>query len=253
MMPAGTRSWWERWPFLLALVLLSAVPLMWPTLPPLTDLPGHMGRWHVSMAIDRSPSLQHYYAFAWAPVGNLGMDVLVFPFAALLGIETASKIAVTLIPLLAAAGMLWTAHEAHGRVPPTAALALPIAYAWPFQFGFVNFELSQALALVAFALWLRLGRTGRLGLRAGLFAPIGCVLWLAHDFGWGLFGLMAFGAELARHRADDGWRGWLRAVGPAIVQCLPLALPALFMLLHPIHSARGLSTSDWFNVRAKLL
>jgi hypothetical protein len=245
------RYWWERRPYLLSLVLLGLVPLLWPALPPLDDLPGHMGRWHVSMAIGHSPALQRYYSFAWAPIGNLGMDLAVLPFASLFGLERGAKLAVMLIPLLTTIGMLWTAREAHGRVPPSAAIALPLAYAWPFQFGFVNFVLSQALALIAFALWLRLGRQGRLALRAALFAPIGGLLWLAHDFGWGLFGLMALGAELVRTRSRG--LGWPRALAEAVFQCLPLALPALFMLLHPIQSARGNSTSDWFNMGAKLL
>jgi hypothetical protein len=244
----GTRGWWERWPALLAFALLTAVPLLWPAIPPLTDLPGHMGRYHVSMAIGGSPALQRYYSFAWAPVGNLGVDVAVLPLAALFGVELGTKLIVIAIPMLAVAGMLWTAREAHGRVPPTALFALPLAYAWPFQFGFVNFELAQALALLVFALWLRLGRTGRLPLRAALFVPISCLLWLAHNFGWGLFGLMAFGAELARLRH----LGWRRAIGGAIMQCLSLALPALFMLVHHPVSERGASTGDWFDLPTKV-
>ncbi|MFO3796683.1 MAG: S1C family serine protease, partial [Anaerolineales bacterium] len=38
--------------------------------------------------------------------------------------------------------LLWIAREVHGRIPPTALFALPLAYSYPFQFGFVNFALS---------------------------------------------------------------------------------------------------------------
>jgi hypothetical protein len=245
------KGWWERRFLLLAVILLSAVPLLWPALPPLIDLPGHMARWHISMAIGGSPALAHYYGFTWQLIGNLGLDLLVPPLASLIGLEPATKLAVLLIPPLTAAGMLWIAFEAHRRIPPTAFLALPFAYAWPFQYGFVNFALAQALAFCAFGLWLRLGRSGRLGLRAVLFAPIACLLWITHSFGWGLFGLLAFGAELARRReAGDGWRP---AIMGAIVQCLSLVLPLVFMLLHPMQTARGNSTGDWFDMPTKLL
>lgn len=208
-----------------------------------------MARWHVAMAIGRSPALAHYYGYQWQPVGNLGMDLLVPPVAALIGIEPATKLAVMLIPVLTATGLVWTAREVHGRVPPTAFFALPLAYAWPFQFGFVNFELAQALAFNALALWLRLGRLGLLRRRALLFVPISALLWLAHAFGWGLFGLMAFGVEAARLRGEE--RRPLAAAGLAARRCLPLALPILFML-HPSTDAKGALASDWFNMAAKL-
>src|SRR6187402_2960457 len=113
----ATPRWWElRW-VLAGLVLIGLVPLLWPALPPLTDLPGHMGRWHIAMTIGQSPALARYYAYAWAPVGNLGMDILVPALAHMLPFELAAKIGVMLIPAVTMAGLLWIAREAHGRVP----------------------------------------------------------------------------------------------------------------------------------------
>src|SRR3546814_5345227 len=76
------------------------------------------------------------------------------------------------IPALTVSGLLWIAREVHGRVPATALFALPIAYSYPFHFGFANFALSMALALNAYAFWLRLGRQNRIGLRAAIFVPL---------------------------------------------------------------------------------
>ena len=76
------------------------------------------------------------------------------------------KLIVLAIPPLTVAGFLWVAREVHHRLPPTALFALPFAYGHPFMFGFVNFALSMALAFLAFGLWLRLARLGRLRLRA---------------------------------------------------------------------------------------
>ncbi len=244
------RYWWEGRRVAALLVLLSLVPLIWPALPPLSDLPGHMGRWHIAMALPTSPILARYYAFHWALIPNLGLDLIVPALAHLVGFEFATKIAVMAIPAITAGGLLWSAREAHGRVPPTAILALPLAYAWPFQFGFVNFALSQALAFCALALWLRLGRAGRLGLRAAIFAIVGCVLWIAHSFGWAMFGLMAAGAELARVRGAG--RPWARALVETVVQCMPLAIPLVWMILSA-GAGGGIGADDWFNVSAKAI
>ena len=43
-MTARHGHWWERRATVVALALLAAVPLLWPTIPPLNDVPGHLGR-----------------------------------------------------------------------------------------------------------------------------------------------------------------------------------------------------------------
>ena len=49
------RPWWETRPFVAALILLSAVPLLYPLIPPLVDLFGHMGRYRVQLDLAHSP------------------------------------------------------------------------------------------------------------------------------------------------------------------------------------------------------
>src|SRR5687768_561978 len=124
----GDRPWWEHPALLVALVLATAVPLLWPDVPPLLDLPGHMGRYRVQLDIDQSPVLQNFYQFEWALIGNLGVDLWVEVMAPVIGLEPAVKLIILLIPPLTAIGLLWTAYEVHGRVPPTAFFALPFAY-----------------------------------------------------------------------------------------------------------------------------
>lgn len=242
--------WWEtRWA-IAALIALSALPLLWPDIPPLVDLPGHMGRYKIQLDLAGSPDLQRFYTFHWALIGNLGVDLLIVPLSKLFGLELATRLVILAIPPLTVGGFLWVAREIHGRVPPTALFAIPFAYGHPFIFGFVNFALSMALAFLAFALWLRLARSGRLRLRAILFVPISALLWLCHVYGWGTLGVLAFSAELIRQR-DDG-RTWIAAGFQAGVQCLALALPLLLMLVWRQGGAAG-GTGDWFNWRTKYL
>lgn len=243
-------AWWQRPAVLAAILVALIVPLLQPGLPPLTDLPGHVARWHIATAGPDSP-LRDYYRIQWGWMGNLGTDLIALPLIPLIGPVPAAKLIVLIIMLLSGVAMLWLSREAHGRIAPAALFALPFAYGWPFQMGFVNFALAQALALAALALWLRLARSGRTGLRAMLFGPIALILWTAHSAGWGMFGLMALGSELARLRTQR--KSWPEAIGGAALACLPLALPALVMVVGRPAGARSSETGDWFNMGAKFL
>jgi hypothetical protein len=245
---AWREPWWQSRPLLALLLVAAAIPLLAPETPPLIDLPGHIGRYRVQVGIDSSPFLDRYYGFEWALIGNLGIDILIFPLAKLFGIETGTKLIVMAIPVMTVAGMLGIAREVHGKLPPTAFFALPLAYSYPFQFGFVNFALSMAMALMAFALWLKLGKQGRIGLRAAIFVPLSTAIWVAHIFGWGLLGVLAFAAETARAR--DGGATRLQAFFRGAVGCIPLGLPFLLMLLWRSGDVAGV-TVDWFNWRIK--
>jgi len=245
---ADEGRWWERRWFLAAVVLLTAVPLIYPEIPPLVDLPGHIGRYRVELDLAQSPWLQRYYDYRWAPIGNLGVDLLVYPLGKLLGLEPATKLIVLLIPPMTAGGMLWVAREVHGRIPPTAFFALPFIYGFPFQFGFVNFVLSVALAFLAFGLWLNLARRGRTRLRGWLFVPISLAVFFCHSYGWGLLGLMCFSAEIVQLK--DRAKSWPRATAEAALHVSVLALPILVALASRGTGAGPLA-NEWFSWGAK--
>lgn len=257
-MGAGGRTathWWESRAFVVAATFLAVVPLVWPAVPPLVDLLGHMGRYRVQLAIGSNPWLNDWYAFKWQLIGNLGVDLLVIPMAKIFGLELGVKLIVMTIPALIVAGLLWIAREVHGRIPPTALFALPLAYCYPLQFGFVNFALSMGLAFVMFGLWLRLARLGRLKVRAVVFVPLSCILWVCHTFGWGVLGVLAFSAEMIRQhdlRKDGRGGHWLESWVRAGLGCLPLALPMLFMVLWRSGDHVTGQTADWFDWRFKI-
>ncbi len=248
MVNAPTRfwrgRWWETRGFAVLAMLVAALPLLWPAVPPLVDLPGHMGRYRVQLDYDTSAVLRQFYEFRWALIGNLGVDLLIVPVSKIFGLELGVKLIVMAIPAMTVGGLLWIAREVHGAVPPTALFALPLAYGHPFLFGFVNFALAMALALLAFALWLRLARLGRLRTRALLFLFVAPVIWVTHTFGWGVLGVLAFSAELIRQHDRGG--SWPHAVLHAGVHCLTMAPPILLMVAWRSGHVAG-STLDWFN------
>ncbi len=244
--PSG---WWTSSWYIVLVALLAVVPLIHPPVPPLVDLMGHMGRYRVELADPSSPLLTEYYRFRWALMGNLGVDLLIIPMSKLFGLELGVKLIVMSVPALTVTGLLLVAREVHGRLPATAGLVLPFAYCWPFQWGFINYVFAMALALNAFALWLYLARMSRIRLRAIIFLPLGCLIWLAHGFAWGVLGLLAFSAEIVRMRDVEG-RGFVESLWRGSLHCLPLAPPMLLMIAWRSGDVQG-QTTDWFNWKAK--
>jgi hypothetical protein len=245
----GERWWTRRW-FIICMVVGSAVPLLWPAVPPLVDVPGHMARFRVELDLASSPHLQRYFAFQWQVIGNLGTDLLIIPVARLAGLEFGVKLLVICIPVLTTLGIFLVSREIHGAIPPATIFAVPFVYGYPFNFGFINFALSMAFALLAFALWLRLSRDGRVCARAFLFVPISCCVWLTHAFGWGVLGLLAWSAEFVRQR--DRKIGSLNALMSASIACLPLCIPFLLIIVWRGQDAGGMTTG-YFNIGLKIL
>lgn len=242
-------QWWNSRAYLWLLVALAAVPILLPSVPPLTDLPAHMARYRIALGTGPSDPLAQWYEFRWALVGNLGVDGIVHLLAPWIGLGLATKLTVLAIPPLTVLGMLLLAREAHGRMPPTAAFAVPLAYGFPFLFGFVNFCLAMALALLALALWIRLGRQEKFRTRALLFVPISVIIYFVHIVGWGVLGLCCLVIEAMR-QARPG-RGLAVTVLAIVKNLLPLAVPFLFLLLWR-SGGEGEASLGWFHLETKL-
>ena len=83
MIAVTATDWWTRHSVLAVCVLLAVVPLIYPPIPPLVDVPGHMGRYAVQLDPFR---FRDWYAFQWKLIGNLGVDGLMEPIGRLLGV-----------------------------------------------------------------------------------------------------------------------------------------------------------------------
>ncbi len=223
--PRATTRAWAAWPVLLLVIAAMAAPFLFVTLPPLTDLPNHLAAYRVELDVTHTPMLARWYGWSWGFSGNMGVELAIWPIARIVGLEPAIRLLMAAIPPLTAAGMLLTAREAHGRLPPTAFLALPLVYAHAFQYGFLNFSLSVAGLFVAVGMWMRLGRLKRPRLRAALFVPGAVLLLLAHAVGWGLAMVSIGVIELAATRRAKPVQGLLTAA----FRCAPLVPSALLL------------------------
>ncbi len=208
-----------------------------------------MGRYRIQLDLADSQSLQRYFEFHWELIGNLGADLLVIPLAPIFGLEGAVKLIALSIPAITTSGIFWIAKEVHGRIPPTAMFALPFIYGFPFNYGFLNFSLSVALALCAFGLWLHLTNRSRFLLRTVIFVPLGCALWVVHAFGWAVLGLLAFAAELVRQH--DASANRLKTFRRAAIAMAPLGLPLILMIAWRSGATSG-ETSLFFVIPYKL-
>lgn len=206
------------------LTLAAALPVASTSMPPLTDLGGHLGRYAVQLD-PGNPVLSRWYAFSWSLVPNLGVDLLIQALGPWLGLERALWWIVMLIPVIAVGGMIALSRAAHGRVTPTAILAMPLAYSYPFLFGFINFTLGVGLALWAAALWITLERRGR-WLERAVFVPIGVALMVCHLAAWAVLFLIAASVSWTRIAGDRPWpRRTVHAAVATVLAVWPLMVP----------------------------
>ncbi len=218
--PAGRRE--ALWLAAL-LALLSCLPVMLVAQPQMTDYPSHLARYHVMLDQGASAWLRAYYSFTWRWSGNLGADLLIAPLAKLVGLEPAARLIAGIIPPLTGLAMIAVEWTLRRRIGVGTMLAFATIWSPALVIGFLNFSLSFALALLAFALWVRLADWKWRWL---VFVPIGWLVWLCHLAGWGVLGVLVFGYEWHRRRS-------IRSV----LAPWPLVFPAMTILAGQVGSS----------------
>ncbi|HKT84567.1 MAG TPA: hypothetical protein VJQ77_00625 [Novosphingobium sp.] len=205
----------------IVLSLLAALPALLAWAPQMTDYPSHLAGYKVMLDHGHDPFLTNYFRFKWDWTGNLGVELLMVPMAPLFGVELAGRIIVAMIPFLTGLSIISVTWVLRKRVAIGAILAFAMIWSPSLLMGFLNFSLSVAVALFAFALWARLEE--RQWTRRLLFIPAGFIVWLCHVSGWGVLGVMVFGYEWSGRR---NWKDWRPFFKP-----WPLVFPLLPMLL----------------------
>ncbi|MBI1403324.1 MAG: hypothetical protein GC147_08930 [Porphyrobacter sp.] len=237
-----------------AFVLLCAAaiaPLLFVGFPPLVDLYGHLGRYAVQTDLANRPMLQQFYSFDWQLIGNLGADLLVEVLHRWFGLEGATRLVVIATQALAAGAILLASRELHGRITPFAIAALPLIYGLPFNYGFLNFSLSMALGLLAFVVWLRLGRQERVTAQRLFLAVAGVAIWVCHAYGWAFLGLLCGSSVLAQVIAARA--SPIAAIKRILASCWPLLLPLAPMIVWRSETG-GLDVMGWsFAVKVQWL
>ncbi|RYY46948.1 MAG: hypothetical protein EOP59_02040, partial [Sphingomonadales bacterium] len=102
----GARSLWLlRWPAVALMMAAVVLPLLFTPIPPLIDLPGHLGRFAIQASGPES-ALRSYFDFRWGLSLNLGVDLAVeglrhaFGLVGALWIMVAATTALTALALV---------------------------------------------------------------------------------------------------------------------------------------------------------
>jgi hypothetical protein len=161
------------------------MPFLIAKTPQLTDYPSHLARYYIMLDGGHNPFLARYYDFKWSLTGNLGADLLIWPLAKLFGLEAGGRVLGLIIPPLTGLGIIAVEWVLRRRIGLGAMLAFAFIWSPAMGMGFYNFCLSLALALLSFALWVKLEGWPR---RWALYIPIGLTLWSCHASGWGVLG-----------------------------------------------------------------
>ena len=106
--------------------------------------------------------------------------------------------------------------------------ALISLHSMPFSLGPVNFEFGTGISLWAIASWIALSRTGKWWCRIFVHIVFSSILFLAHFFALGIYGLVIGIFEL--HRILDLRFNAQRAATIVFILACPVTLMLLLML-----------------------
>lgn len=224
-----------------AVCLLLMVPFLFCSIPPLTDLPGHMGSAAVAAYAD-DPIFASRMGFDWHLIPNMGTDLIVAALRRALGLIWSFRLVAASIPLLLATGLIMVARAVNPRGAASTAWALVFIYSYPLNNGFLNYMLGVALSLICFASWIRLDQHMRLREAAAwLVIPL---VFLCHVVAGCLLVLFIASREFDLARQNRQMRSLL-------VRCRPLLSSVAIILLWRLTS-RSFTGTNRYSVPAKL-
>lgn len=234
-----TRSWdrwWEQRVALALAMVAATLPLWFVRLPPLIDLLGHMGRYHVEASLGKSPDLAANWNYQWHLIGNLGCDLIMAVVVPWLGVEFSALMLSGLILIVMMSGMVRLSRAVHGQISPTVWAAFLLSMSYPWHYGLVNYWLAVGLSLHAAAFVWPMRSDWR---RALWLMALSLGLWTAHVYGWAIFAILLFSKTLAQTPVREGPR--------RCIKLFPLAVPLIVMvaLRYGMHG-QSAQTLGWF-------
>ncbi len=215
---AGAESA-HRLALLLALVVVGGfliAPVWIVKFPPLLDYPNHLARTFILAHLnDPAFHFREFYAADWGLYPYLTTDVALIGLQKFFAVALAGRILLSLYVLALPLAAWFFVRQANPGNDQLALWSLLASYNVFFLWGFLNMQLSLALCLVVFGLWLRYVRRPGIALWCLLLIVV-TVLYFTHLMGFGLAGLIVSAyALLARRHLRELLLSWL-AFAPGI-------------------------------------
>ncbi|WP_010186220.1 hypothetical protein [Sphingomonas sp. PAMC 26605] len=231
-----------HWRMVACFALLAAVPFLLTTIPPLTDIPGHIGRFSVQTA-SPGDALLRFYGFHWRLTLNLASDVLVELLHSMAGIVPLVWLLCALTPLLTVVGIAAIARQLNPRGADSLPWALLFVFNFAFLYGFLNFTLTLALGLIAVAAWL--GLQSRPWRRALLFIGVTPMLLIGHGVAGFVMLVLIVGHGVGEALRDRPMRRRRETRAALIRLWPPLVAGATTVLVWRLTGARGGGPTAW--------
>jgi hypothetical protein len=226
---------------ILALLAIAIAPTLSVKIPAMEDYLDHLSRMYILVTAGTNDA-NPYYQVSWALYPNLAMDLIVPSLARFVSVETAGKIFFLSSQILIISGAFALELSVKRRHEISMFAALLTLPSLPFAFGFVNFEFGTGLSLWGIASWITLSRLKKYQFRVIAHIFFGCLIFLAHFFALGIYGLVIGTFELRRilELRLNPWRAL--AIGST------LACPVVLMLLLMVSTGAtiGESYNKWW-------
>jgi hypothetical protein len=179
---------------LLGCLVLASMPVALVDIPPLYDYYFHIARFQV-LAEPDAPYIEDFYDVSWAPIPNLGMDLVVALLTQVISVERSARVFIVLVFVLLASGTLALHHALHRAWRYWPLVACLFLYNWMLAFGFANYLFGVGVALWCMAGWFHVRRTRPAPAVAAATALFAGLLYIAHLYAFALFAVFVVSCE----------------------------------------------------------
>ncbi len=211
-------------------VLIACIAPIWSVqFPPLADYANHLSRFTLLLEAAAGSEPHPYYTVNWAPLPNIGADVMVVLAGQFMSVEDAARLILSLSLGLWLLGV-GTLHAAlFGRAGLWPLVATPFLYNILFTLGLVNYYLGGGLLFLALALAVH-GQAWPAGRRIPALCATAIALYFCHLIILLIFGAVVALLEIHRLRQERGTLAqWIAA---ATQTALPFVLPLVLLLAY---------------------
>jgi hypothetical protein len=228
----------------LAAVLVTSLPLLAVTYPPLHDYPFHLARIQILAHFRDWPVLQEFYRIGSFVLPNVAMDVVLSALAQLLPVAVAGRVFIAMIFALLVSGTIALHRTVHGRWSLWPLVSAVFLYNWILLFGFVNYLFGLGLMLWGVVLWIRIAPQP-VSMRLAVGTIVAVILFFAHLAALGVYAVLVAGFEL--QRAFGERQPWPRTLRRLAIGALPFAVP-LGLLLFASPTGNKVGAAVVFNL-----